>query len=72
MAVYHVEVREENVGLLRRYTHLKRVFDPDAETELLRLDMAIATRRYGRNRKRIAEYLLAGREHWGYMNTEGG
>lgn len=70
--VWHIEVRPDNIGWLKSRSQLHGVFDPDSEEELLRLDLAIAEARYGHDRKRIAEYLLAGREHWGLANVEGG
>jgi hypothetical protein len=71
MFVWHVQVVPENLQLLTTMSRLRRVYDPNSERELLRLDLAVAMQRFGQDRRRIVEYLLPGRRHWGAKNMVG-
>jgi len=62
--IYTIAINQENISLLWSRVKHPRIFNPDSEEWLLRLDLLIAFRRYGRDYKRIAEYLLPGRESW--------
>jgi hypothetical protein len=68
---WKIEIRADNISWLRACCRRRFVFDPYSEKELLRLDLAIAMGRYGRDWGRVAEFLLPGRQHWGLWNSEG-
>jgi hypothetical protein len=62
--IYTIAICPENIPWLWSRVRNLRVFDPDSEEWLLRVDMLIAFKRYGRDYVRIAEYLEPGREEW--------
>ena len=67
MQIWDIEIRPDNLGLLRRCCRNLKIFNPDSEVWLLRVDLMIARRRYGRDIQAVCAYLQAGREHWGRL-----
>ncbi len=66
MSITSFEIAPEHVGDFLSMTAHPGRFNPDSDVWLMRWDLEIAQRRYGRHADReIAEYLRPGREDWG-------
>ncbi len=63
--LHYISIESHNIYWLWRRVCTQPVFDPDSEEWLLRIDLLIAFKRFGRNGRRIADYVRGGREHWG-------
>lgn len=62
--IYYIRVIPKNITWLWKRCRHATNLNPESELYILRLDMMIAFTRYGRDYKKIADYLRGGRD-WG-------